>query len=244
MRAESLEPDQAATAGDRTGELVIEATRLVKTYDDEVQVRALRSVDLGVRRGSFVAIMGPSGSGKSTLLNILAGLEPATSGRLVIEGIEIGSLSEHDRTLLRRRRIGFVFQQFNLLPIFNALENVAVPLMLSHVGLQERVHQLPSKLSGGEQQRVAIARALVTRPAIVLADEPTGSLDSANGKRIIDLLREIVDDLGQTVVMVTHDASVAERADRTVGMRDGQIDNDRLNEQLPSARTPQADREP
>ena len=221
---------------------VIDARHLTKVYESEVQVAALRGVNLQVDSGSFLAIMGPSGSGKSTLLNILGALETPTEGELFLEGTNIGVLSDDHRTLLRRRRIGFIFQQFNLLPVFTALENVALPLrlegvaaseaerraaeMLALVGLDGRGHHLPSQISGGEQQRVAIARALVAKPAIVLADEPTGNLDSSNGDRVISLLRDLVDEQGQTVVLVTHDSSVAGRADRVVYVRDGLIVDD------------------
>jgi putative ABC transport system ATP-binding protein len=221
---------------------VIDARNITKVYDEAVRVEALRGVDLQVQRSSFVAIMGPSGSGKSTLLNILGALEVPTSGALFLDGTAVESLGDDARTLFRRRRIGFIFQQFNLLPIYSAQENVALPLrldgvpaaealakakeMLGVVGLAERCDQLPGKLSGGEQQRVAVARALVVKPSIILADEPTGSLDSANGQRVMLMLRQLVDDHGQTVVMVTHDASVAARADRVVSVRDGLIVDD------------------
>ena len=190
--------------------LVIEGSDLTKTYEGDVPVHALRGVSVQIEAASFVAITGPSGSGKSSLLHILGALEPPTSGRLLLEGVEIGLLSDDERTLIRRRRIGFVFQQFNLLPVFSTVENVAVPLRLEGcpaaeserappraldmVGLKERNRHLPSQLSGGEQQRVAIARALVTHPAIILADEPTGNLDTANSDRLIAMLRELVDD--------------------------------------------------
>jgi putative ABC transport system ATP-binding protein len=221
---------------------VIDARRLTKVYDAEVAVTALRGVNLQVESGTFLGVMGPSGSGKSTLLNILGALETPTEGELFLEGINVAGLSDDARTLLRRRRIGFVFQQFNLLPIYTACENVALPLrlegtsaaeaerraaeMLDVVGLGDRRDHLPSQISGGEQQRVAIARALVTRPAIILADEPTGNLDSATGDRVITLLRDLVDDQGQTVVLVTHDSQVAQRADRIVYVRDGLIVDD------------------
>ncbi len=221
---------------------VIEARDLTKIYDAGVEVAALRGVALQVDRGSLVAIVGPSGSGKSTLLSLLGALEVPTAGRILLEGTDIGALTDDERSLLRRRRIGFVFQQFNLLPIFSAAENVALPLrldgmraaeanrraveMLALVGLAERRDHLPSQLSGGEQQRVAVARALVAGPAIVLADEPTGNLDSASGDRVITILRQLVDEHKQTVVLVTHDASVASRADRVIHVRDGLIVGD------------------
>jgi putative ABC transport system ATP-binding protein len=221
---------------------VIEAHDLTKIYDAGVEVAALRGVTLQVNRASMVAIVGPSGSGKSTLLSLLGALEVPTDGRILLEGTDIGTLTDDQRSLLRRRRIGFIFQQFNLLPIFTAAENVALPLrldgmktaetnrraveMLALVGLAERANHLPSQLSGGEQQRVAVARALVARPAILLADEPTGNLDSVSGDRVIAILRQLVDEQQQTVVLVTHDASVASRADRVVHVRDGLIVGD------------------
>jgi putative ABC transport system ATP-binding protein len=223
---------------------VIEGFDLTKTYDGAVPVHALRGVSLQIEAASFVAITGPSGSGKSSLLHILGALEAPTSGRLLLEGVEIGLLSDDERTMLRRRRIGFVFQQFNLLPVFSTVENVAVPLRLEGrpaseaesraatalemVGLAERKRHLPSQLSGGEQQRVAIARALVTNPAIILADEPTGNLDSANSERLITMLRDLVDTHQQTVVLVTHDPAVAARADRVIQVRDGRIGDDHV----------------
>jgi len=221
---------------------VIEARQLTKVYDGGVQVSALRGVDLIIPRASFTAIMGPSGSGKSTLLNILGALEVPTSGQALVDGVDIGTLDDNQRAALRRRRIGFVFQQFNLLPIFTAVENVALPLrldgvpqdaanhradeMLAVVGMAHRRDHIPSHLSGGEQQRVAIARALATNPAMILADEPTGNLDSASGKKVIDILRGLVDEQRQSVVMVTHDMQVASRADRVICLRDGLIESD------------------
>jgi putative ABC transport system ATP-binding protein len=221
---------------------IIEGIGLTKTYDAGVRVPALRGVDVQIRPGTFVAIMGPSGSGKSTLLNLLGALDVPTAGQILLEGIDVAKMTDDDRTMLRRRRIGFVFQQFNLLPILSAAENVAVPLrlegkrgaeidppvaeVLALVGLADRRDHLPSQLSGGEQQRVAIARALVTRPAMILADEPTGNLDSANGERVIEILRQLVDEQHQTVVLVTHDPAVAQQADRVIHVRDGQICED------------------
>ena len=206
----------------------------------ETQVEALRGIDLAVARGEMVAIMGPSGSGKSTLLCILGAVESPTSGKVLLEGRDLSRLDDDERTLMRRRRIGFVFQAFNLLPTLTALENVALPLELdgmhtkaarekAHaalqlVGMSQRESHLPRMLSGGEQQRVAIARALVIEPALVLADEPTGNLDSAAGQRVITMLRELVDDRGQTVVIVTHDDHIAATADRIIRLRDGKVD--------------------
>lgn len=218
---------------------MLSARNLDKVYGAGVRVEALRNASLEVTRGEFVAIMGPSGSGKSTLLNILSGLEPPSAGQLLIDAADVGGMSDSARTLFRRRKIGFIFQQFNLLSIYSAAENVALPLrlervpvataaeraaqMLDLVGLAHRRDHLPSQLSGGEQQRVAIARALISDPALILADEPTGNLDSASGEAVITLLRRLVDERQQTLVMVTHDADVAQRADRIIQMRDGQI---------------------
>ncbi len=221
---------------------VVLATQDVrKTYGaGETQVEALRGIDLNVAQGEMVAIMGPSGSGKSTLLCILGAVESPTSGKVLLEGRDLSGLGDDERTLMRRRRIGFVFQAFNLLPTLTALENVSLPLeldgvsgkmarqraraALKQVGMSHRESHLPRMLSGGEQQRVAIARALVIEPALVLADEPTGNLDSASGERVIAILRELVDERGQTVVLVTHDDHVADTADRIVRLRDGRID--------------------
>jgi putative ABC transport system ATP-binding protein len=221
---------------------VVLATQDVrKTYGvGETQVEALRGIDLSVTQGEMVAIMGPSGSGKSTLLCILGAVESPTSGKVLLEDRDVAGLGDDERTLMRRRRIGFVFQAFNLLPTLTALENVALPLELDGVagkaarerahaalklvGMSHRESHLPRMLSGGEQQRVAIARALVIEPALVLADEPTGNLDSASGERVITMLRELVDERGQTVVLVTHDDEIAATADRIVRLRDGKID--------------------
>jgi putative ABC transport system ATP-binding protein len=222
---------------------VIEARRLEKAYgNEETRVHALRGIDLRVQYGEFLAVMGPSGSGKSTLLHILGGVETPTSGHVLLEGTDLATLDDDERTLIRRTRIGFIFQSFNLLPAFTAEENVALPLdlsgmsakearrraldALSLVGIAHRRNHVPSALSGGEQQRVAIARALAIRPAILLADEPTGNLDSVNGQQVTTLLRRLVDEEKQTIVMVTHDAGVAAQADRLVRLRDGLIEND------------------
>tara|TARA_B100000470_G_scaffold219965_1_gene207663 strand:+ start:442 stop:1185 length:744 start_codon:yes stop_codon:yes gene_type:complete len=209
-----------------------------KVYGDgDTEVRALDGVDVEFEKGRFTAIMGPSGSGKSTLMHCSAGLDDLTSGTVHIGDEELGSLSERDLTLLRRDKIGFVFQAFNLIPTLTAEENLTLPLDLAGrkpdaewmvdivetVGLQDRLHHRPDELSGGQQQRVAVARALMSRPEIVFADEPTGNLDSITGGEVLDFLRGAVDDLGQTLVVVTHDANAAARADRVLFLADGQI---------------------
>lgn len=222
---------------------ILEVHQLCKTYGTgNTAVPAVRGVSFQVQAGEFLAIMGPSGSGKSSLLHILAGLEPPTSGQVLLESQDLAKLSDDQRTLMRRRRLGFVSQKMNLLPTLTAEENVGIPLMLdgvSHaeavakagkalneVGLLHRKGHYPDELSGGEQQRVAIARALVIQPAILFADEPTGALDSANGQKVLDLLREIVRVRKQTVIFVTHDAHLAGQADRIIQMMDGQIQRD------------------
>ena len=222
---------------------------LRKTYGSgELCVEALRGIDLKVEQGEFLAIMGPSGSGKSTLLHMLGGVDRPTSGQVLLQGTDLTVLSDDQRTILRRQRIGFIFQSFNLLPTLNAEENVSLPLeldgtptrkaqvradaVLEMVGMLPRRTHLPSKLSGGEQQRVAIARALVIEPALLLADEPTGNLDTANGRQVTTLLRRLVNQQQQTIVMVTHDPDVAAHADRLVCLRDGLIESD--NEQTPA----------
>jgi putative ABC transport system ATP-binding protein len=198
-------------------------------------VDALRGVDVSLERGSFTAIMGPSGSGKSTLLHILAGLDRPTEGWVEIDGTRLDGLSDRDLTLLRRRSVGFVFQSYNLLPVLTAEENITLPLriggerpdrewletLIDAVGLGDRRTHRPTEMSGGQQQRVAVARALITRPAVVFGDEPTGNLDSASSREILDLLRRAVDDFGQTIVMVTHDPTAATFADRVVFLVDG-----------------------
>ncbi|MBT5206288.1 MAG: ABC transporter ATP-binding protein [Acidimicrobiaceae bacterium] len=209
-----------------------------KTYGSgDTEVHALDGVDVEFERGRFTAIMGPSGSGKSTLMHCSAGLDDLTSGTVHIGDVELGSLSERELTLLRRDRIGFVFQAYNLLPTLTARENLTLPLdlagtkpdpgwlveVIESVGIQDRLGHRPSELSGGQQQRVAVARALVGRPEIVFADEPTGNLDSVTGGEVLDFLRSAVDDLGQTLVVVTHDAGAAARADRVLFLADGMI---------------------
>ena len=225
---------------------IIAADNLTKVYrSGRIEVPAVRGVSFSVPKGEFVAIVGPSGSGKSTLFYLLGGLTRATTGRVIINGVDFASLSDSERTRLRKQRIGFVFQRFNLLPTLTAMGNIEVahaiggkkqPLdteYLSHLsdllGIQGRLDHRPSELSGGEQQRVAIARALITRPAIVLADEPTGNLDTKNSDAVLAMLRRSNEELGQTVLMITHNLEAAAIADRILQVRDGQIVSDTLN---------------
>lgn len=219
---------------------VIRTANLSRTFIHEgVEVPAFRDVSLTITRNQLVAIMGPSGSGKSTLLHILGGIEPPTTGEIWIDGQNLAGLSDLELTLLRRRRIGFVFQSFNLVPTLSVMENVTLPLILdgisareaepraqeclNRVGMSHRLRHLPSQLSGGEQQRVAIARALVIQPSLILADEPTGNLDSARGRDITQLLADVAHQGQQTVVVVTHDMRVAAKSDRLMVLLDGQI---------------------
>ncbi|MFI6844441.1 ABC transporter ATP-binding protein [Kitasatospora sp. NBC_00085] len=214
------------------------ASGLTKTFGKgETRVTALDAVTVEFARGRFTAVMGPSGSGKSTLMHCMAGLDPVTAGSTRIGGVELASLNDRQLTRLRREKVGFVFQGFNLLPALTALENITLPLRLSGrrpdgawldtvvttVGLADRLTHRPSQLSGGQQQRVAVARALVSRPEIVFADEPTGNLDSRAGAEVLGFLRDSVRELGQTVVMVTHDPVAAAHADRVVFLADGRL---------------------
>ena len=209
-----------------------------KVYgSDDTEVRALDGVTVDFEQGKFTAIMGPSGSGKSTLMHCVAGLDDLTSGSVHIGDVELGSLSDRDLTLLRRDKVGFVFQAYNLLPTLTAAENTTLPLDLAgrrpdsswmdqvvkSIGIADRLKHRPDELSGGQQQRVAVARALVSQPEIVFADEPTGNLDSKTGEEVLDFLRTAVEDLGQTMVMVTHDAGAAARAHRVLFLADGRI---------------------
>ena len=217
------------------------AEGLVRRYGEgDTAVEALRGVSLGIEAGRMTAIMGPSGSGKSTLMHLLAGLDTPTSGSIVVDGIEITGLSEKKLTQLRRDTIGFVFQFFNLLPMLTAEENVTLPLaiagkkvdrkelddLLETVGIADRRNHRPAELSGGQQQRVAVARALITKPKVLFADEPTGNLDSSSSKEVLRTLRRAVDEWGQTIVMVTHDAGAAAMADRILFLADGSIVRD------------------
>ena len=206
-------------------------------------VVALRDVSVGFARGAFTAIMGPSGSGKSTLLHCVAGLDRPTSGSIYVGDVDLTTLSEKELTRLRRDRIGFVFQTFNLIPTLTAQENITLPIdiagrdvdaawfdeVVDTIGLRDRLRHKPAELSGGQQQRVAGARALLSRPEIVFADEPTGNLDSRSGEELLSFLRAAVDDHGQTIVMVTHDATAASRADRIVFLVDGRVVDEMLD---------------
>lgn len=218
----------------------VQGIQLSKTYGrGDTKVIALDQVSIGVPNGQFVAVMGPSGSGKSTLLQTLAGLDGIDSGEIWLAGTQLNTLNDDALTKLRRDRVGFIFQSFNLLPMLTAKQNIVLPLtiakkpvdqqwfetVVSGLGLEDRLNHKPGELSGGQQQRVAIARALITRPAVIFADEPTGNLDSNASTSILQMLRQSVDQLGQTVIMVTHDPKAATYADQVVLLADGQIRN-------------------
>ena len=218
--------------------MAIQAVDLVKDYGSGANaVHALRDVNVSFERGRFTAIMGPSGSGKSTLMHTLAGLDSATSGHILFEGKDLTRMNDKQLTLLRRNKIGFIFQSFNLLPMFTAEQNILMPLTLAGtkadrewfnllveaLGLKQRLSHRPNELSGGQQQRVAIARALITKPSLVFADEPTGNLDSVSSAEVLGFLKQSVNELDQTIVMVTHDAVAASYADRAIVFADGRI---------------------
>jgi putative ABC transport system ATP-binding protein len=230
---------------DMTARTIVSTSELRRVYGEgETAVQALRGVTVALSSGQFAAIMGPSGSGKSTLMHLLAGLDRPTAGSVFVDGAELTNLDDRALTRLRRDRLGFVFQAFNLVPVLSAEENIMLPLTLSGkkpdrewlttlidaVGLGDRLTHRPAELSGGQQQRVAVARALIHRPAVVFADEPTGNLDSESSDAVLALLRQAVDDFGQTVVMVTHDAHAASVADRIVVLSDGRVVHDGAGE--------------
>jgi putative ABC transport system ATP-binding protein len=217
---------------------IVSTSELRRVYGEgDTAVHALAGVTVGFPSGQYAAIMGPSGSGKSTLMHLLAGLDRPTSGSVVVDGAELANLDDRALTRLRRDRLGFVFQSFNLVPVLTAEENILLPLtlagkkpdkewlttLIAAVGLGDRLTHRPAELSGGQQQRVAVARALIHRPAVVFADEPTGNLDSKASDEVLTLLRHAVDDFGQTVIMVTHDAHAASMADRIVVLNDGRV---------------------
>ncbi len=223
--------------------MLLQVRSLEKTYSrGEETIHALRGVSLEIPEGQFVSIMGPSGSGKSTLLHLMGGLDRPSSGQVILGGESIDRLSDHDLSLFRRRKLGFIFQFFNLLPTLSALENVALPRLLGNeslkeieprarellgmMGLESRIHHKPDQLSGGEMQRVAIARALISDPLLILADEPTGNLDSKTGESILTLLRDMALKTGKTIVMVTHDPKAASFGNRLLRMRDGVLESD------------------
>ncbi|MCY4272746.1 MAG: ABC transporter ATP-binding protein [bacterium] len=218
--------------------LAARAVSAVKIYGaDDTEVRALDGVDIGFAQGCFTAIMGPSGSGKSTLMHCMAALDTLTSGQVIIGETDLGTLGDRDLTLLRRNRVGFVFQAYNLVPTLTAMENITLPMdlagrrpdkgwldtVISTVGLGDRLSHRPSELSGGQQQRVAVSRAMAGQPEIIFADEPTGNLDSRTGTGILEFMRRAVDEFGQTIVMVTHDPVAAAHADTAVFLVDGRI---------------------
>lgn len=224
---------------------IVQTENLTRIYGSgETAVTALDHVNLSANEGEFVAVMGPSGCGKSTLLHLIGGLDRPTEGRVLLAGQDLTQMDDDSLTLLRRRKIGFVFQFFNLIPVLTALENVALPLLLDGVpakearqravewlermGLGERLHHRPDQLSAGQQQRVAIARAMVTEPALILADEPTGNLDTRAGDDIANLLRQTVNQWGRTVLMVTHDPRIAAYADRIIFLKDGRVVDETL----------------
>jgi len=232
---------QTTAEASATTDAVVATRSLTKVYGTgDAAVKALRGVDVEIGRGQLTAIMGPSGSGKSTLMHIMAGLDRPSEGTVSVDGVEITGLKERDLTQLRRDKIGFIFQSFNLLPMLNAQENIVLPLTISRtpvdkgwferligiVRLEDRLTHKPSELSGGQQQRVAVARSLVAQPAVLFADEPTGNLDSRRGEEVLQLLRQSVDEFGQTIIMVTHDAHAASISDRVLFLKDGVIVHD------------------
>lgn len=222
---------------------LIEVKNLSKVYGSgEAEVKALKNINLNIEQGEFVAIVGPSGSGKSTLLHLLGGVDKPSSGEVIIKGESIYKLKEKELSILRRRKLGFVFQFFNLIPVLTAEENIEMPVLLDNgkidknymnellklLGLEERRNHHPSELSGGQQQRVSIGRALANKPSIILADEPTGNLDSKNSKEVLELLKYCAKKYNQTLILITHDINIAKSADRVITIEDGQITSDEV----------------
>lgn len=221
----------------------IEVKNLCKVYGSgEAEIKALDNINLNIEQGEFVAIVGPSGSGKSTLLHLLGGVDNPSSGEVIIKGESIYKLKEKELSILRRRKLGFVFQFFNLIPVLTAEENIEMPVLLDNnkidknymnellklLGLEERRKHYPSELSGGQQQRVSIGRALANKPSIILADEPTGNLDSKNSKEVLELLKYCAKKYNQTLVLITHDINIAKSADRVITIEDGKISTDEV----------------
>jgi putative ABC transport system ATP-binding protein len=217
---------------------ILKTNHLYKTYGSaDAKVEALKDINITVEKGEFVAIVGASGSGKSSLLHQLGGVDRPTSGQVILDGVDLYALNEQDLAVFRRRKIGFIFQSYNLIPVLSSEENIKLPLLLDNkkideryanelmdvLGLSERKNHLPSQLSGGQQQRTAIGRALINKPSIILADEPTGNLDSKNSKEIVDLLTFSVRKYNQTLIMITHDLNIAQKADRIIRIKDGAI---------------------
>lgn len=222
---------------------ILKTVDLCKSYgSDETKVDALKNANISINQGEFVAVVGASGSGKSTLLHLLGGVDKPTSGKVIIDGEDIYKLNEKQLAVFRRRKVGFVFQFYNLIPVLTAEENITLPLLLDNkkvdkeyledllgiLGLKDRRNHLPSELSGGQQQRVSIGRALAYKPSIILADEPTGNLDSKNSKEIVDLLRLSVQKYHQTLIMITHDLNIASQADRIISLEDGMVVKDEV----------------
>ena len=222
---------------------LIEVKNLSKIYGSgEAEVKALKNINLNIEQGEFVAIVGPSGSGKSTLLHLLGGVDKPSSGEVIIKGESIYKLREKELSILRRRKLGFIFQFFNLIPVLTAQENIEMPVLLDNekidkkymnellriLGLEERKNNYPSQLSGGQQQRVSIGRALANKPSIILADEPTGNLDSKNSKEVLELLKYCAKKYNQTLILITHDINIAKSADRVITIEDGEITSDEV----------------
>lgn len=222
---------------------IVIASDLKKYYGyGDTTVKALDGISLSIKKGEFVSIIGSSGSGKSTLLHMLGGLDTPTSGEVIVNGRKLQNMNKDEQTIFRRRNIGFVFQNYNLLPLLNVYENIVLPIQLDKqkidkeyvdtvieaLGIHSKIHTMPNHLSGGQQQRVAMARALVTKPAIILADEPTGNLDSKTGQDVLDLIQMSSKKFGQTIIMITHDNGIAELAERKIRLEDGKIYGDKL----------------